>query len=396
MEDHSKVNESENQTSKLILHELNETKSDQKFHIPGLFLLQHSQKDNKKTNYEEFQRYSELETSIHLESVIFSEEKKVSVIGNLVKTSFEEKNQNEINFDLIDKALENQKATIEYDSENLTSSDTENSLLTLRKKEKNNYSTLSYAYSTEESSKEDEYDIIENTQNQQKINWNHNKNNKILSNNEKSHSENWIPKTKNEILYENVEIKKLDVIITDDMPIEYLGEISQIVDNTVVIKAFVFDDYKVLDEESLLVLEDRSILGLIFETFGRVSQPMYSVRFDTLEKIDEKRISIGKKVYLVPKYSKYVFTKELRINKGSDASNIHDEEIDESEQEFSDDQAEMEYKSRIKNIKPHIYKTTNYNFMKHIDSKNNEISNLNPLPHFKNSSSNYAFPSDQT
>lgn len=40
----------------------------------------------------------------------------------------------------------------------------------------------------------------------------------------------------------------------------------------------------------------------------------------------------------------FVFTRELRAIKGSDASNVWDEEVGAGEIEFSDDEQEQEYK----------------------------------------------------
>lgn len=59
-------------------------------------------------------------------------------------------------------------------------------------------------------------------------------------------------------------------------------------------------------------------------------------------------VQVSRPVYHVPQRSKYVFTRDLVKFKGSDASNLHDEEVGENELEFSDDEAEAEYKRRRK------------------------------------------------
>jgi H/ACA ribonucleoprotein complex non-core subunit NAF1 len=46
----------------------------------------------------------------------------------------------------------------------------------------------------------------------------------------------------------------------------------------------------------------------------------------------------------VPHRSKFVFVNQLKQQKGSDASNAHDEEPAEDEVEFSDDDQEAAYK----------------------------------------------------
>lgn len=58
--------------------------------------------------------------------------------------------------------------------------------------------------------------------------------------------------------------------------------------------------------------------------------------------------TIGKQVYYAPHLSSFVFTRDLRKMKGSDASNLWDEEVGAAEMEWSDDEAEKEYKRNTK------------------------------------------------
>jgi len=66
------------------------------------------------------------------------------------------------------------------------------------------------------------------------------------------------------------------------------------------------------------------------ETFGPVSQPMYTVLFEKASEIDLERVKTGTKIYSVRQCANYVFTKPLREQKGSDASNFYDEVPNES------------------------------------------------------------------
>ena len=53
----------------------------------------------------------------------------------------------------------------------------------------------------------------------------------------------------------------------------------------------------------------------IFETFGPVSCPLYSVRFNSAEHIAEHGVEIGAKVYYVPNVSEwthYVFLEHVK------------------------------------------------------------------------------------
>jgi rRNA processing protein Gar1 len=153
-------------------------------------------------------------------------------------------------------------------------------------------------------------------------------------------------RTKNEIPEEV--IPKPDVIITPEMAITELGAVMSIVENTVVINSAVSGDVRRLDIGSLLCLADRNVIGVISETFGPVPMPFYSVRFTNMTEITEAGLSLGMKVFYSEEHSKYVFPGDLRKIKGTDASNLHDEEPGEGEMEFSDDEAEKAHKDMLK------------------------------------------------
>lgn len=93
----------------------------------------------------------------------------------------------------------------------------------------------------------------------------------------------------------------------------------------------------------------------MFETFGAVKQPLYSVRFPSASSIDKDNFRIGRLVYHVPTRSNFVFTQEIARIKGSDASNLHDEEVGEDQMDFSDDEAEAQWRrNRSAIFTPHI------------------------------------------
>ena len=144
------------------------------------------------------------------------------------------------------------------------------------------------------------------------------------------------------------DVPKPDVIVTEDMKIEELGSVEGTVENLVLIKANTSGEYQVLEQGSVLCLEDRTVIGVIAETLGRVQQPYYSVRFTNAAAISEAGIAKDKKVFYAEQYSTPVFTQPLKAFKGSDASNLHDEEVGDDELEFSDDEAEAEHKRRVK------------------------------------------------
>ncbi|WFD35040.1 hypothetical protein MCUN1_001886 [Malassezia cuniculi] len=105
--------------------------------------------------------------------------------------------------------------------------------------------------------------------------------------------------------------------------------------------------FDVLDTESLLCFEDGRVLGLVYETFGSVQHPMYSIRFPPNEPIDRDVVQLERTVYYLPSSSTYVHAGAIR-NKGSDASNMWDEEVAADELEYSDDEEEAAAKRAAK------------------------------------------------
>lgn len=154
------------------------------------------------------------------------------------------------------------------------------------------------------------------------------------------------PRTLNEKPEEIV--PKPNINITENMKIEELGFVENIVESSVLIKAKTSGEYQVLEFGSLLCLENRAVIGVVAETLGRVEQPYYAVRFTNERAITEASISRGTKVFYVEQHSTPVFTQPLQKIKGSDASNLHDEEVGDDGIEFSDDEAEAEYKRKLK------------------------------------------------
>ncbi|KFY56260.1 hypothetical protein V497_06407 [Pseudogymnoascus sp. VKM F-4516 (FW-969)] len=153
-------------------------------------------------------------------------------------------------------------------------------------------------------------------------------------------------RTKNEVPDEV--IPKPDVELAADTPVTELGTVTSIVDTMVLVAATTSGEFRVLESGSLLCLEDRSVIGVVSETLGRVQEPLYVVRFTTPADIAAAGLEKGIKVYYPEQHAQFVFTAALKAYKGSDASNLHDEEVGDEEMEFSDDEKEMEHKRRVK------------------------------------------------
>ncbi|KAF2739357.1 NAF1-domain-containing protein [Polyplosphaeria fusca] len=153
-------------------------------------------------------------------------------------------------------------------------------------------------------------------------------------------------KTLNEVAEE---YKKPDIPMTEDTKITYLGAVESVVDNLILIKANVSGDYQVLSQGSPLCLENRTIIGEVSETLGRVREPRYSLGFPNASEIASLGIAKDTKVFYVDEHSGFVFTEPLRKQKFTDASNLHDEET--NDVEFSDDEKEAEFKRSQKEAK---------------------------------------------
>ncbi|KAF9074867.1 Gar1/Naf1 RNA binding region-domain-containing protein [Rhodocollybia butyracea] len=154
--------------------------------------------------------------------------------------------------------------------------------------------------------------------------------------------------TKNEVVEAIITVPDLEQVGLEEH-LEPVGEILNILDNAVIIKGPEGGSDRALDADTLLVFEDRKVLGYIFETFGPTTQPMYQVKFNsTTYPLDSEKVRISRKVYHVPQRSNFVFVRQIQAIKGSDASNMNDEEPADHELEFSDDEAEAEHRRNLK------------------------------------------------
>ncbi|KAK3797484.1 hypothetical protein RRG08_049315 [Elysia crispata] len=158
-------------------------------------------------------------------------------------------------------------------------------------------------------------------------------------------------RTEGEIFPEELPPLEYLMISPDEsVEVEPLGVVSGIVGVLVVVKAD--NNSPALYDDTILFVEGRKPLGLIFETFGTVERPYYSVRFNNAADITEKGIEVGHRVYFAPKadnLTKYVFIAELRKVKCDDASWKNDNEVPAAHRDYSDDEEERKEKRRAKN-----------------------------------------------
>jgi len=162
------------------------------------------------------------------------------------------------------------------------------------------------------------------------------------NNNEQTRAKNEIPVVK---------VEKPNIDVTPEMAIKELGHVENIVENYVLVKGTLSGETQVLESGSVLCLENRKVVGTVDDLVGRVEEPRYSVAFTNGAEVVEYGVTHGTKIFYVVDHASYVFTQPLRNMKGYDTSNVNDEEAGVEEMEFSDDEAEAEYKRKLKQEK---------------------------------------------
>ncbi|KAI0418585.1 Gar1/Naf1 RNA binding region-domain-containing protein [Xylaria grammica] len=153
-------------------------------------------------------------------------------------------------------------------------------------------------------------------------------------------------RTKNEL--PEAIIPRPEVEVKPEMEILELGVIEHFVGNTAVIKATTTGEYQVLDTGSVLCLEDRTVIAALADVIATVREPRYTAGFASEEEIKSFGLETGTKIFYPPAHASLGLTQVLKANKGTDASNWHDEEVAEDEIEFSDDEKEAEHKRQLK------------------------------------------------
>lgn len=139
--------------------------------------------------------------------------------------------------------------------------------------------------------------------------------------------------------------------LTISVPVDSLikiGRVLSIVDVLVVVESL--KSMPPLDLDTVLFKANGKPLGHIFDVFGPVTEPLYSIRFTNGDQIKEKEVHKEMPVYFVPetcrKITRFAFVNELRKNKGTDASWENDNEPPEAVNDYSDDEEERLAKRR--------------------------------------------------
>lgn len=144
-----------------------------------------------------------------------------------------------------------------------------------------------------------------------------------------------------------------EIHIDENDTIAPLGIVQHVVEGTQVVIEALRDGNAVtiLDRGTVLCKEDRTVVGLIHDTIATVHKPMYILQFRSQEEAKEIGLERGAQIWFPKSRAKFVFPSQLRLEKGSDASNLHDEEVGPDEIEYSDDEQEQAHKREKKNRK---------------------------------------------
>lgn len=115
-------------------------------------------------------------------------------------------------------------------------------------------------------------------------------------------------------------------------------------DRILLIRSMTDKSNNFLREGSILFLENGQDLGEIHDIFGPVTQPFYTI-VRVNRNVLSSQLLRETELFFLPEYSTSISSEEvielMKTSKGSDASNVFDEEIPEDEQEFSDDEKEI-------------------------------------------------------
>lgn len=154
--------------------------------------------------------------------------------------------------------------------------------------------------------------------------------------------------TKNEKLeYEIPVLSK----ITENSKIDLLGYVESVIDGSLLVKKV--GSSNLIELDSTVFSKNMIAIGFISDIIGNIEDPYYVVSL--VEKVD---LAENCEVYYDKNNVKVVDTTEvIKNSKKTDASNIYDEEI--SDSEYSDDEVEIEMKKKKKNNKQN--KANNHN-----------------------------------
>ncbi|XP_071504562.1 uncharacterized protein [Diadema antillarum] len=144
-------------------------------------------------------------------------------------------------------------------------------------------------------------------------------------------------------------VEYVQINLPDSVQLTPLGTVSSIIGSLVIIQAE--PGTPAINTDSVLFKADRTVLGQVYEIFGPVASPFYSVRFNCPVDIEEHGVRLQTRALFAPQnidVTQYVFTEQLKKCRGSDASWKNDEEPPDEFRDFSDDEEESLVRNKKK------------------------------------------------
>ncbi|KAK9504815.1 hypothetical protein O3M35_008998 [Rhynocoris fuscipes] len=146
-------------------------------------------------------------------------------------------------------------------------------------------------------------------------------------------------------------IEDLHITVKEEECLPF-GKVYSIVDTLLVIQSL--PDKPALNLDSVFFRYNGAPIGRIFDVFGPVKRPFYSVRFNTNKEILDKGLVVDTVLYAAPQtqHAQYVFAQNLMKEKGSDASWVNDCEPPAECLDYSDDEQERDSTRKQKKSVP--------------------------------------------
>lgn len=138
--------------------------------------------------------------------------------------------------------------------------------------------------------------------------------------------------------------------LNEKSKVEKLGIVSSIVDGCILIEGRA---NIIINLDATVFNKNCDSIGFIFDIIGNIDFPYYVVKSFDNEKdtVPLEKVLEAEEVFVDINFSATVNKTTLLNNKGTDASNAFDEEINENDLEFSDDEEERNYKNSKKTKK---------------------------------------------
>ncbi|CAI8021746.1 H/ACA ribonucleoprotein complex non-core subunit NAF1 [Geodia barretti] len=171
--------------------------------------------------------------------------------------------------------------------------------------------------------------------------------------NEHAEADSFVPRTKGETLYQDLPpVECCDVQFPNDGRLLPVATVSHYTEKLLILCGL--PNTPPIDEGTILWNKARTSIAKVFETFGPVRTPFYSIRINSVNDLPSLGITFGDEVYVIPAHptlTKYVFPQELMKWRGSDASWKDDNEVPPQLQDYSDDENEKKASKRKANLR---------------------------------------------